>query len=167
MSTHAMLHNEGWFNDLMTTYMHRAEQAAIIHARFDNMYTADLDEWLWYSHHGCRDRVYGLYGQFLGPDDDIIAFFKRHMTVLVQNYAAFTMNMIMGKIAYHRAAIGDLGHTIAREHHIAAQQHMSTQQIDSQPPSEAEIMIKYRDIHRWCVFMLHNVITSRHHYIPL
>jgi len=28
------------------------------------------------------------------------------------------------------------------------------------PPLELEITIKYRDIHRWCLSMLHTVITS-------
>jgi len=72
----------------------------------------------------------------------------------------------MEKIAYHRTAIRNLDRTIANAEHIVARQHMSTQRIGLQIPmvvgiTELEITIKYRDIHRWCVSMLHTVITSR------
>ena len=156
-----MLYNEELYDNLMTTYMHRAEEAAITRARFDNRYMADLDEWLWYTHPACRARIDRLYAEFLRPGDDTEELLKIRLATNARNPCGFSENMIMGKIAYHRTAIRNLDRSIARAEHTAARPHVSTQRIGSQPQSELETMIKYRDIHRWCVSMLHAAIMYR------
>ena len=151
---------EELFNTLLTSYVHRAEEAAIIRARADNIYIADLDEWLWYTHPACRARIDRFFAEFLRPGDDTEEFLKRRLANIARNPCGFSENMIMGKIAYHRTAIRNLDRSIARAEHTAARPHVSTQRIGLQPQSELETMIKYRDIHRWCVSMLHAAIVS-------
>jgi len=164
-----MLHNEQQFSNLMTTYMHRAEGAADIRAGFDRWYMEDLDEWLWYSHPACRAATDKKYEDVLrlGVIPNTVELLKRKLATNAGNSAGFDANMIMAKIAYHRTAIRNLDRTIADAQHTSPPQHMLIQQqFGAQVPTvvgttDLEIMIKYRDIHRWCVCMLNTEITSR------
>jgi len=146
----------------MTNCMLRAEGAVEKRAQFDNYYMNDLDELLWYSHPACRARIDRTYAEFssLGFALNTVEFLEGRLTANARISAGFDSSIIMEKIAYHRTAIRNLDRTIAN-----ARQHMSTQQIGLQIPmvvgiTEPELTIKYRDIHRWCVSMLHTVITS-------
>lgn len=161
MSRHAMHYSEERFNDMMTTYMQRAEERANTYAQFDTMYMDDLDELLWDSTHACRDCIHDSHGHARGTDADRINFFKISIMLVTRNRMGFSMNMIMAKIAHHRATIGKLDHAIARAQHSGS---ISTlpQSTETQPLSEVANTIQRREIHRWCVSMLHNVIICRH-----
>jgi len=117
----------------MTNYMLRAERASDIRASFKHDYMKDLDDLLWFSHPACRARIDRFYAKqvMLGFVLNTVEYLKERLTMNARNSAGFDTNMFVEKISYHRTAIRNLDRTIAYAQHIAAAQHMPTQQTSS------------------------------------
>jgi len=166
MSREVVLYNEQPFSDRIANYMLLAENAADIRASHDTNYKSDLSHLLWCSH----------------PSNEITNDKIELMKEILRTIATgFTSDMIVKKIAYHRTAIRFLDRTIADAqlptpqtspmqigliYHAPHYSRISLclrNQLEIQITDifHLEIAIKYRDIHRWCVSMLHAVVATR------
>jgi len=166
MSREVVFYNEQPFSDRIANYMLLAENAADIRASRDINYKSDLNYLLW-----CLHPCYEI-------KNDSIEFTKERLRTTA---TGFTSDMIVKKIAYHRTAIRFLDRTIA-DAQLPTQQTSPMQigliyhathcsrismclrnqlQIPITDIFHLEIAIKYRDMHRWCVSMLHAVVATR------